>query len=238
MPKEYGQLRHDIWSDDDWLNLTVPAQHLYMTLLGHPTLNYCGVADWRPGKLAQGAAENPVAATIVAAQELSYAFFIVVDEESEEVLVRSYLRHDPILKNPRLAVTMAKEYGTVGSRKIRAALVHELNRLKKENSDWPAWEKPTVKTLLRQNSVNAKEMDTDLPFAASMYLGSLLGSGLPSDMGKADLGFTSGLQHATRNSNHNENINKEDAAGARSSYSQGLGERTSIDGRSAGLGVA
>ncbi len=43
MAKEYGQLRHDIWSDDDWLNLTVPAQHLYMTLLADPTLNYCGV---------------------------------------------------------------------------------------------------------------------------------------------------------------------------------------------------
>ncbi|HEU5223461.1 MAG TPA: hypothetical protein VFU07_07245 [Candidatus Lumbricidophila sp.] len=198
MPKEYGQLRHDIWSDDDWLNLTVPAQHLYMTLLSDPTLNYCGVADWRIGKLAQRAAENRVVDTFLAAGELSHAHFLVIDEETEEVLIRSYLRHDPLLKNPRLAVTMSKEYGVIGSRKIRAALVYELGRLKRENPDWLAWEKPSVKTVLRQNAVSAKDMDTDLPAGAAMYLPN----GLPSEMGKRDLGFTSGLQRATSNVQH------------------------------------
>lgn len=234
MAKEYGQLRHDIWSDDDWLNLTVPAQHLYMTLLGSPTLNYCGVADWRPGKIAQGSAENPTSATIIAAQELSYAFFIVVDEETEEVLVRSYLRHDPILKNPRLAVTMSKQYGTVGSRKIRAALVHELKRLQKENPEWPAWEKPQVKTILRQNAVNPKEMDTDLPYGAAMYLPSLL----PSDMGKRDVAFTSGLQRATATATATHNINEEDALSPRSSYAQPAADQIPSDGKSSRLGVA
>lgn len=201
MAKEYGQLRHDIWSDDDWLNLTVPAQHLYMTLLSDPTLNYCGVADWRPGKLAQRAAENRAADTILAAAELSYAYFVVIDEETEEVLIRSYLRHDPILKNPRLAVTMAKEYGVIGSRKIRAALVHELSRLRRENPDWPAWEKPQVKTVLKQNAVSAREMESDLPMAVATYFPSGLPSALPSETGKGEDGFTSPLQRATCNSN-------------------------------------
>lgn len=215
MAKEYGQLRHDIWSDDDWLNLTVPAQHLYMTLLSDPTLNYCGVADWRPGKLAQRAAENRVSDTVLAAAELSFAFFIVIDEETEEVLIRSYLRHDPILKNPRLAVTMSKEYGVIGSRKIRAALVFELQRLKKENAEWAAWEKPTVKTILRQNSVSAKEMETDLPMALATYLPN----GLPSEMGKREDGFTSGLQRATCNvQQQRATSSNEDAASQVSSY--------------------
>src|SRR5690606_6747999 len=144
LAKEYGQLRHDIWRDDDWLNLTVPAQHLYMVLLSDPTLNYCGISSWHVGRLSQRSAENSPRDTLLAALELAERHFIVVDEETEEVLIRSYLRHDPILKNPRLAVTMSKEYGVIGSRKLRAALVFELTRLKKAHPDWAAWEKPGV----------------------------------------------------------------------------------------------
>ena len=220
MPKEYGQLRHDIWSDDEWLDLTVPAQHLYMTLLSDPTLNYCGVADWRIGKMAQRAAENGPRDTLLAAAELSDAHFIVIDEMTEEVMIRSYLKHDPILKNPRLAVTMSKEYGVIGSRKLRAALVFELQKLKKANPDWPAWEKPTVLTILRQNAISAKTMETDLPVAASMYLPSPY----PSDNGKGDEPFTSGLQQATCNVNTQPATStKEDAAPNRSSSPQALG---------------
>jgi hypothetical protein len=229
MPKEYGQLRHDIWSDDDWLNLTVPAQHLYMTLLSDPTLNYCGVADWRPGKLAQRSAENAAKDTVVAALELSYAFFIVIDEETEEVFIRSYLRHDPILKNPRLAVTMSKEYGVIGSRKIRSALVHEVNRLKRENPDWPAWEKPSVRTVLRQHGVSAREMDTDLPVAASMYFPNLFPSGLGSEKGNGDDAFTSRLQRATSNKQLATSTSSiEDAAERSDSYPQGESESSSV----------
>lgn len=221
LAKEYGQLRHDIWNDDDWLDLTVPAQHLYMTLLSDPTLTYCGVTDWRPGRLAQRAAENPTSATILAAQELSYAYFIVVDEDTEEVMIRSYLRHDPILKNPRLAVTMSKDFAAVGSRKIRAALVHELQRLKRENPDWGAWEKPQVKTILRQNAVNPKEMDIDLVQGAATYLPSLLGSGLPSDIGKRSDGFTPRLQQQRATATPTSTSSIEDAADSGSSYPQG-----------------
>lgn len=222
MPREYGQLRHDMWSDDDWLNLTVGAQHLYMTLLGDAGLNYAGVTDWRPGKIAQRAHENSPADTIIAAQELSDAFFLVIDEESEEVLLRSYLRHDPILKNPRLAVTMSKDYATIGSRKIRAALVHELQRLRKEKPDLAAWDKPTVKTILRQSAVSAKEMVTELPQGAALYLPNLLGNVLPTDLPRAlrnrDNGFTSALQRETATTTSTATSSIEDALDRGSSY--------------------
>lgn len=238
MAREYGQLRHDIWNDDDWLDLTVPAQHLYMTLLSDPTLTYCGVTDWRPGKVAQRAAENTTAHTTIAAQELSYAYFIVVDEDSEEVLIRSYLRHDPILKNPRLAVTMTKDYGTIGSRKIRAAVVHELQRLRKDNPDWAAWEKPQVKTILKQTAVNPKEMVTDLTQGAATYLPSLLGSGLPSETGKADLAFTSPLQQERATATVTGTSSKEDAAEMAGSYPQGSTRRRSGEDKASRIEVA
>ncbi len=121
---------------------------------------------------------------MLAAAELSDTYFIVIDEMTEEVMIRSYLRHDPILKNPRLSVTMAKEFGVIGSRKIRAALVYELQRLQKSNDDWAAWERPQVKTILKQNAVSAKTMETDLPMAGSAYFLGSLPSALPSESGE------------------------------------------------------
>jgi hypothetical protein len=180
MPREFGQLRHDIWNDDEWRACTVPAQWLYMVLLSDPKLTYCGVAPWHPGKLAQRAGESSPQTVILAALELSGKAFIVIDEETEEVLVRSYLKHDPIMKNPRLAVTMTKDFAALGSSKLRAAIVHELTRLKKANPDWQAWEKPQVKTVLRQNAVPAREMVTDLPMASAMYFPPGLPTDLPS----------------------------------------------------------
>ena len=128
--------------------------------------------------------------------------------------MRSYLRHDPILKNPRLAVTMSKEYGAIGSRKIRAAIVWELARLRKENPDWAAWEKPGVKTILRQQSANPKEMDTDLTHLSEMYLPT----GLPSVIGNGEKPFTSGLQQQRATATSTSTSTKEDAVPRGRSY--------------------
>lgn len=192
MSREYGQIRHDMWSDDDWRSLTVPAQHLYMLLLSDPKLSYCGVTAWHPGKIAQRSGENAGRDTLIAGAELANNYFVVIDEETEEVLVRSYLRHDPLMKNPRLAVTMTKDYASVGSKKLRAAIVHELSRLKRENPDWSCWENVHVKTVLRQTAVSAREMSTDLPMGAAQYLGV----GLPTDYPP---GYPSGLPSGTGN---------------------------------------
>jgi hypothetical protein len=216
MPREYGQIRHDIWSDDQWRSLTVPAQHLYMVLVSDPKLTYCGVTGWHAGKLAQRSAENTGKDVFLAAAELSQEFFIVIDEETEEVFIRSYLRHESIVSNPRLAVTMAKDFGTIASNKIRAAVVHELNRLRKENPDWSGWEKPQVKTVLKQASVNPREMATDLPMAALSYLGS----GLPSGMGKGQVEVYPTPITRTSTRTVTGTSSKEDAAPLGASYPQ------------------
>jgi len=173
--RKFAQIRPDMWLDDEWRALTMPAQHLYMTVLTDPGLSYAGVTDWKPGRLRQRAAEWALTDLLTAAAELSYAYFLVFDEETEEVMVRSFLRHDGLLKQPRMAVSMASAFGEIGSNKIRAAVVWELTRLRKENPDWDAWEKPQVKTVLRQQGVNPREMVVDL--AMPLDIGLPIGFG-------------------------------------------------------------
>jgi hypothetical protein len=171
MARERATINIDIWSDADFRALTDPAQSLYFKLTTHPKLDYCGVAEFHPGRLAALANEHTADMVMIAAQELSDRFFIVVDQSTDEVMVRSFLRWDGLLKQPRLAVSAAKAYGAIASNKIRAVVVHELLRYKRENPDLAAWEKPQVKTLLRQPAVSVRETETGLEWAFTSAFG-------------------------------------------------------------------
>ena len=230
MPRDYAQIRQDMWSDDRWRNLTPAAQWLYMLLLSDPRLSYAGVTGWHLGKLSQRARECTAKDVLLAGFELSDGHFIVVDEETEEVMIRSYLKHDPLMKNPRLAVTMAKDFGVIASNKIRAAIVWELQRLKKAEPDLVAWEKPQVKTVLRQNAVNPRDMMTDLPVGAATYLvaglPSGLGVGFPTDFAASRGTVYQPPTTATATATPTATSSIEDAADFRSSSPQALGARS------------
>lgn len=194
MPRERATINVDIWSDADFRDLTDPAQSLYFKITSHPKLDYCGVTDFHPGRLAALGREYTADQVMIAAQELSDRYFIVVDQDTDEVMVRSFLRHDGLMKQPRLAVSAAKAYGAIASNKIRAVVVHEMQRLKREQPDLPAWEKPQVRTLLKQPSVSVRETVTTLEWAFTSAFGvgesERYAQGLPQTSGDAQTGPT------------------------------------------------
>lgn len=173
--KKFAQIRPEMWLDDEWRALTKDAQHLYLLLLTDPDRSYCGVVDWRPARIVQRAAEWTLIECMRAAVELSYTHFLVFDQDTEEVMVRSYLRHDGLLLQPRLAISVTNAFGVIGSNKIRAVVVHELTRLRKEQPELAAWDSPQMKTLLRQKSADPKTLDVDLDMPLGVDLGVRLG---------------------------------------------------------------
>lgn len=175
MAREFAKIVNSIWIDDDWRALTVPAQHLYLVLLTDPKLSYAGVTDWQPKRITQKAAQWSQFEFYKAAAELSEAYFVVVDEDTEEVLVRSFLKNDEIMKHPKLSVSMAKAYADIASNKVRQALVHELQALASRYPDWVGWTKPQVKEVLRQRATDPKEMRTDLNVPDEVLPDSLVG---------------------------------------------------------------
>ncbi|WP_350351908.1 hypothetical protein ABS642_00915 [Microbacterium sp. A8/3-1] len=221
MARERATINVDIWNDDDWRDCTDAAQSLYFKLLTHADLSYCGVADFRPGRLAAMTREQVADDVMIAAQELADKHFIVVDQDTEEVLVRSFLRWDGLLKQPRLAVSAAKAFGAVASNKIRAVIVHELLRYKRENPDLSAWEKPQMKTVLRQNSVSVRETVTQMEWAFAQSFGERYAQryGHRSDQtsGTAQTGPTT----STATSTPTATSSIEDAADPAAGYPQG-----------------
>ena len=128
-----------IWGDDDFLDLSPVAQWLYWRLYSHPDLSYCGAVDWRPKKLVPSARGMTLDVLESAAGELSEARYIVVDEATEEVLVRSFMRSDELLRQKNMGAAVAKAYAAVASRELRGVVVWELVRLHKDNPKWTSW---------------------------------------------------------------------------------------------------
>lgn len=156
MARQYGQIKVDIWVDDDFLDLSPMAQWLFIHLSTHADLSHCGVVDWRLKRIVPKAKGLTLDILESAAQELIDEVYIVTDEDTEEVLVRSFMRSDGLLKQRNMGAAVAKAYASVASRKIRGVVVHELHRLKNENPEWTSW--GALQDAMAGRSINPREM--------------------------------------------------------------------------------
>lgn len=169
MAREKGALNVTVWQDNDWRALPFPAQHLYLLMWTHPELSYCGVVDYRPGRLA--ALSGWLSADLVelSAQCLEARHFVVVDRDSEEALIRSWLRWDGVMKQPRLPVSMAKAYASTASNRIRGVVVNELHKLQRAQPELACWSHEKVRDVLGQPRVDIKtEPPSNDPFAEGL----------------------------------------------------------------------
>lgn len=156
MARQYGQIKVSIWVDDDFLDLSPMAQWLFIHLSTHADLSHCGVLDWRLKRILPKAAGLTLDLLESAAQELIDGIYIITDDETEEVLVRSFMRSDGLLKQRNMGAAVAKAHASVASRTIRGVVVHELHRLKDENPDWTSW--GALKEAMSGRSINPREM--------------------------------------------------------------------------------
>lgn len=162
MARDRASIRIDMWGDGDWRDLSQDAQHLYMLLLSHPKLSYAGVTEWHPGKLA--AMTNGVDASQVVASGsvLESHGFIVVEPSTDEVLVRSFIKHDGLMKQPKLVVSMTTAYAAVASRRIQLVIAHEVQKMRDREPDLRAWGVKQVQTVLDAKGSGWAEVGVEL----------------------------------------------------------------------------
>lgn len=159
MSRDYAHTNTTIWQDGDWRALPYPAQHLYNMLWTHPSLNYCGVADWRPARLVPLAGGLSLDLIENLADCLEARHFIVRDEESEEVLLRSWVRWDGLMRKPRMAISWVKAYAETASNTIRGVVVHEGRKLRDREPELTCWADDRVITVLQNEAIDAKRLD-------------------------------------------------------------------------------
>lgn len=179
MARDYAKTNLTIWQDPEWRALPWPAQHVYKMFWEHPGLSYCGVVDWRPAKML-GWGEGWTRDDLELLTDcLRARHFLVVDEDTEECLVRSWVRFDGIIKQPRLTVSMCNAFGEVGSNDLRGVVVDELRKLHEREPEAAGWAKSQTKDILRFPAVSAKDLPVpEDPFRSGF--GVSLGMGLGS----------------------------------------------------------
>lgn len=136
MAREYARIKLTIWNDPDFKALSTDAQWLYFTMLTNSTINSCGVLEWREPKLANFSSDMTVQRLRRAAWELGQAGLAAVDPETEEALVRSFVRHDGVLQSPNMARALVREHGGIASLKIMEIVSREVRRGLSEHPEW------------------------------------------------------------------------------------------------------
>lgn len=184
MARDRASIRIDMWGDDDWRDLSVGAQHLYMLLLSHPTLSYAGVADWKPGRLAAMTHGSSSASVVESAAELERASFIVIDLDTEEVLVRSFVKHDGLMKQPKLVVSMTTAFAAVASKRIRQVIAFEVQKLKETDPTLNAWGVKQVQTVLTASACSAANLAPALTPGVTPWVTPTVTPGVTPNLGQ------------------------------------------------------
>nr|WP_237172549.1 hypothetical protein [Prescottella equi] len=133
MPREYGKAWFSMFTDDHFTAQPNLDKFLYMTLLGQPSLNYAGVTPinfkrWRKA-VRDGdrvPSELEVKAALIRLERNDYVFS---DDETGEVLVRSFMRRDEVFKQPNVMLSSLRAAAQVESRKLARVLQAELERI-------------------------------------------------------------------------------------------------------------
>lgn len=140
MARDYGRLYVSIWDDPDFLDLRVDDQHAYIALMTNKGISRCGVLDWIPNRFEGLAADLTPARLQRSVKRLRTERFVVVDDRTQELLVRSHIRHDGVLDRLNMGKATGTAFEAVVSQAIKAAIGDELGRLMKERPDLPGWE--------------------------------------------------------------------------------------------------
>ncbi|WP_102158725.1 hypothetical protein [Zhihengliuella halotolerans] len=156
--RRFAQLHVSIWDDDDFLDLRGIEQWLFIHLASSTSTNFAGVTEWRPRKISQKARDWTPDQIEDAGWNLARLHYLLIDEDTEEVLVRSFIRNNELLRQPNMGKAVARGYSETGSRALRAVIVHELRRLHAENDAWVSWE-ALAEILEKRASTPAEILD-------------------------------------------------------------------------------
>jgi hypothetical protein len=102
---------------------------MFMFLLSQPDLAHDGVIALRERRWNKSAAGLTAGQVRADLEELSTARFVVVDEDAEELLVRSFIRRDKVYRQPNVLRSAADHLRGITSGPILAGLAGELDRI-------------------------------------------------------------------------------------------------------------
>ena len=127
MARNHARLHVSAYDPESrFCELDLAHQGLYWLLLARRDVNLCGVLPFKPKVWASRCAG--VSPDVVEAMvgELERRGYVVVDRDTDELWIRTFIFHDQVLAMPQVAMVMAGHFDTVDSVDIRRRIVRSL----------------------------------------------------------------------------------------------------------------
>lgn len=126
---EYGKIYKRAWGDRDFKALGAEQQLQYLKLLSQTDISLAGVLTLAPTRWATQTSGLEVADIEAALRDLEMARFIVCDRDTQEVLVRSYIRNDELWKSFKTMKAIRGAVERVLSPRLKGVISSELLRI-------------------------------------------------------------------------------------------------------------
>lgn len=157
MARDHARVYCDIWGDPDWRDLPDSAQRLYLLALSQRDISHAGVVAFTPARWAALAANSTTGGVRKAARLLEERDYVVLDETTDELLIRTFIRHDRVLLVPNVAIAMARAARLIVSPKVRRAFDEVLVQLHDDDdpvAPMNGWKAAEVAALLIEARTN------------------------------------------------------------------------------------
>lgn len=139
MARKFAQIQVSIWTDEDFKSLPAVEQHMYFVLLSQPRMNLVGMIDYIPSRLAICVDEWTADDVERLIKGLEQRRYVIVDRDTHELILRSFVRRDGLLRSNTITKGAAADYAEVMSDKLRTAIDDELIRAFREDSTMQGW---------------------------------------------------------------------------------------------------
>lgn len=128
-PNSHRVIFVTIWDDPDWRKLSAGAQWTYFMMLTQKDLTKAGTMSYNPRKWAKGCEALDEAHVDRCVRELAAHRFVYLDDDTDEVLIRTYIRNDGVANQPNVLISACRAAALVSSSVLRDALAFELGRV-------------------------------------------------------------------------------------------------------------
>lgn len=127
MARSRATIFTSLWEPgSDFRNLSANAQRIYLMLLSLADLSLCGVIALTGRQWASMAKDTTEESVRDGLDELADTRYVVIDEAAEQVWVRTFTKHDGVLKQPNIIVAMSKDYCAIQSEPLREGFLEGL----------------------------------------------------------------------------------------------------------------
>lgn len=129
MARSYGTILCAIWADPEFCALSSDAQRTYLMLVTQPDITACGSLPLTFRRWSMTLPEADRDRLAPALVELESARFVLVDRDTEELLVRSFAKHDGGYKHSKRVLAVIGYAEAIRSQSLRSTVVIELAKL-------------------------------------------------------------------------------------------------------------